>query len=97
VYYNRYVDDIFVIYNQTRITPKTILEQFSAQHRNLQFTINDETDDQTAYLDLNLVNNQGQLEMEVYRKPTMIDITINNTSCHPKGHKLAAHKLTQTP
>jgi hypothetical protein len=29
--------------------------------------------------------------MEVYRKP-MTDIMINNTSCHPKEHKLAAFK-----
>jgi hypothetical protein len=40
VYYNRYVDDIFIICNQTKITPQTILEQFDAQHRDLQFTIN---------------------------------------------------------
>jgi hypothetical protein len=30
--------------------------------------------------------------MEVYRKPTMTDITINNISCHPQEHKLAAFK-----
>jgi hypothetical protein len=35
---------------------------------------------------------QGQLDMEVYRKPTAIDITINSNLCHPKEHKLAAYK-----
>jgi hypothetical protein len=30
--------------------------------------------------------------MEVYRKPTMTDITINSTSCNPQEHKLAALK-----
>jgi hypothetical protein len=25
VYYNRYIDDIFIIYNQTKITPQTTL------------------------------------------------------------------------
>jgi hypothetical protein len=30
--------------------------------------------------------------MEVYRKLTMTDVTINNTSCHPKEHKLEAYK-----
>jgi hypothetical protein len=30
--------------------------------------------------------------MEVYRKPTATDITINSNSCHPKEHKLAAYK-----
>jgi hypothetical protein len=40
IYYNRYVDDIFMIYDQNKITPQNILEQFNAQHKNLQFTIN---------------------------------------------------------
>jgi hypothetical protein len=30
--------------------------------------------------------------MEIYRKPTTTDITINNRSCHPKERKLAAYK-----
>jgi hypothetical protein len=30
--------------------------------------------------------------MEVYRKPTATDVTINNTSYHPKEHKLAICK-----
>jgi hypothetical protein len=72
--------------------PQTILEQFNIQHGDLQFTVNEETDNQIAYLDLNLVNKQGRLEMEIYRKPTAMDITMNNTSCHPKEYKLAAYK-----
>jgi hypothetical protein len=30
--------------------------------------------------------------MEVYRKPTMTDVMINYTSCHPQEHKLAVFK-----
>jgi hypothetical protein len=30
--------------------------------------------------------------MEIYRKPTATDITINNSSCHPKEQKLATYK-----
>jgi hypothetical protein len=30
--------------------------------------------------------------MEVYRKPTATDVTINNKSCHPKEHKLSAYR-----
>jgi hypothetical protein len=39
-----------------------------------------------------LTNNKGQLEMEVYRKPTTTDVTINNNSCQPREHKMAAYK-----
>jgi hypothetical protein len=35
-HYNRYVDDIFIIYNQTDTTPQIILERFNALHKNLQ-------------------------------------------------------------
>jgi hypothetical protein len=38
VYYNRYVYDIFIIHNQTKITAQSIFEQLNAQHRDLQFT-----------------------------------------------------------
>jgi hypothetical protein len=41
-YYNRYVDDIFIIYNQTRITPQCLLEHFNKQQKSLQFTLNEE-------------------------------------------------------
>jgi hypothetical protein len=92
VYYNRYIDDIFMIYDQTKITPQTILEQFNIQHKDLKFTINEEMDNQITYLDLNLTNKRGQIEMEVYRKPTTMDLMINNSSCHPKEYKLATFK-----
>jgi hypothetical protein len=79
-------------YDQTKITPETILEQFNTQHKDLKFIINEETDNQITYLDLYLTNKWGQIEMEVHRKPTITDVTINNNSCHPKGHKLVAFK-----
>jgi gluconate kinase len=49
-------------------------------------------DNPITYLYLKLSNKQGQIEMEVYRKPTTTDTAINNTSCHPKEHKLVAFK-----
>jgi hypothetical protein len=86
IYYNRYVDDIFIIYDQNKI------KQFKAQHRELQFTLNEEVNNQIEYLDLKLTNEEGQLEIGMYRKPTMTDVTINNNSCHPREHKMAPYK-----
>jgi hypothetical protein len=51
---------------------------------NLQFTINEEVSNQITYIDLNLINKHGQIKMEIYRKSTTTDITINNKSCHPR-------------
>jgi hypothetical protein len=90
-YSNRYVDDFFIIYNQTKISPHTLTEHFNAQHKDLQFTINRELNNQITYLDLYLTNRQGQIEMEVYRKPTT-HVTINKKSCHPEEHKLSSYR-----
>jgi hypothetical protein len=92
IYYNRYVDDIFIIYDQSKITSQNILQQFNAQHRDLQFTLNEEVNNQIEYLDLKLTNKEGKLEIGMYRKPTTTDVTINNNSCHPREHKMAAYK-----
>jgi hypothetical protein len=73
-----------MIYDQTKITPQTIIKQFKVQHK--------VTDNQVTYLDLNLTNKRGQIEMDVHRKPTTRDVAINNTSCHLKEHKLVAFK-----
>jgi hypothetical protein len=35
IYYTRFVDSIFIIYNQNRITSKSILVHFSKQHKAL--------------------------------------------------------------
>jgi hypothetical protein len=49
-----------MIYDQTEITPQTILEQFNVQHKDLTFTINEEMDNQITYFDLNLINGDKQ-------------------------------------
>ena len=51
-----------------------------------------EENNQITYLDLNLINNQGQIKMEIFRKPTATDTMINNKSCHPEEQKLATYK-----
>jgi hypothetical protein len=76
IHYNRYVDDIFIIYDQNKITSQHILTQFNAQQRELQFTLNEEVNNGIEYLDLKLTNKEGHLETGVYRKPTTTDVTI---------------------
>jgi hypothetical protein len=69
-YYNRYVDDIFLIlvYNRTKTTPQNILERFNTLHKDLQFTLNEETNNQIAYLDLELTNKNGTSRNENIQK-----------------------------
>jgi hypothetical protein len=91
-YYTRYVDDIFLLYNPDRITTELILELFNKQHKAIQFTITEEINKRISYLDLNISNTQGTIEIDISKKPTATDITISNTSCHPGEHKIAIFK-----
>jgi hypothetical protein len=54
IYCNRYVDDIFLIYDQTKINPQIINIEFNKQYNELQFTTNEELNNQINYLDLTL-------------------------------------------
>jgi hypothetical protein len=92
VYYTRYVDDIFIIYNQDKIGLEQILEQFNKQQKALQFTVTEENNKQIPYLDLNITNKLGTVGIDIYRKPTTTDVTISNTSCHPEEQKMATYK-----
>jgi hypothetical protein len=92
IYYTRYVDDIFLIYNPDRITPELIQELFNKQHKAIQFIITEENNNKISYLDLNISNTQGTIEINIFGKPTATDITISNTSCHPGEHKMAMFK-----
>jgi hypothetical protein len=58
----------------------------------MKFTVTEENNKQIDFLDLNIYNKQGSIEIDIYRKPTYTDTTINNSSCHPGEHKMAAFK-----
>jgi hypothetical protein len=58
----------------------------------LQFTINEESNKQISYLDLDVSNKEGTAEMDLYRNPTARDITLNNSSCHYGEHKISILK-----
>jgi hypothetical protein len=55
----------------------------------LQFTIENEHDNQLNYLDLTIKRRTTEFLFEIYRKPTATDILIHQKSCHPIEHKMA--------
>jgi hypothetical protein len=58
-------------------------------NEHLEFKISKE-DKTTNYLNLSLNRNANNVDLNIYRKPTYIDITVHFTSNHPYDHKLAA-------
>jgi len=58
----------------------------------LQLNPTHENNTQINFLDLCIIRKTNKLEVDICRKPTTTDITINYLSSHPIEHKLAAYR-----
>ena len=92
ILYTRYVDDILIISNTKHITLEKIQNYLNRLHPNLTITPTIEDKNTINFLDLQLIRQPTGIEIDIYRKPTTIDTTINNTSNHPREHKMAAYR-----
>jgi hypothetical protein len=90
IYYKRYVDDICIIYDQTKTNSDKITNMFNKINDHLELKATTEENNNIQFLDLSITRNHNNMAIAIYRKPTHIDITINFTSNHPHNHKLAA-------
>jgi hypothetical protein len=91
VFYTRYVDDILMIYNTKYTTPRNNPPAHQQDTPHLQFTPSHENNS-LCILDLLLIRQPDKIEIDIYRKPTTTDTTINYTSSHPNEHKKAAYR-----
>ena len=92
-FYNRYVDDILVVYDSMLTTHKSILQYINMIHSNVQLIPTQETNDNVSFLDLSISRKLICLARDIYRKPTTTDTTINFLSNHPLEHTLAAYRF----
>jgi len=88
--YFRYVDDILIVYNESKTDIDCILECFNKLTPKLEFTLERETNRRINFLDITICREQKSFSVDIYRKPTSTDVIIPNDSCHPKEHKVAA-------
>jgi len=100
-YYKRYVDDILIIYDQNKTSEQTILHQINTIDKNLQFKMFTEENNTINYLDISIHSNNN-MHLNIYRKPTSTDTTIQFSSNHPYEHKIAAfmcyiHRMITLP
>jgi len=58
--------------------------------KHLQFKISQEKNNTITYLNLSGNITTNNIQLNIYRKPTYIDITIHFTSKHPFDQKLAS-------
>jgi hypothetical protein len=86
----RYVDDIFLIFDSNRTNSQSILKDFNALQRKLQFTAETEKYLALNYLDITTQQTPTNIRTDIYRKPTFTDTIIPYTSNHPTHQKHAA-------
>jgi hypothetical protein len=87
LFFRRYVDDSFVLFNsRDHIVP--FLDYLNSKHPNIKFTFEIENDDKTLpFLDISIKRVNGNFETFVYRKPTFTGLFTNFESFLPIAYK----------
>jgi hypothetical protein len=65
--YNRYVDDILIVYNRDTTNNEHLLSEFNDLHPSIHFTIETETDNKLNFLDVSIHRTQSELQFGIYR------------------------------
>jgi hypothetical protein len=91
-YYARHVDDTLTAFDSAKITINLIQKQTENIHKNIELKMNMENNNSIEYLDLLIIRQTDRMEIDIYHKPTMTDLTIHATSNHPMEHKLTAYR-----
>ena len=91
-YYARYVDDIPIIYDETKISPQDINLYAENIHKNIKLNTSYEEKNSIDFLNLSITRTHNKLTIDIYRKPMTTNTTINFMSNHPLEHKMAASR-----
>ncbi|BHF70575.1 hypothetical protein SprV_0301362700 [Sparganum proliferum] len=85
-FWARYVNDAFVIIERDQVL--TFQEHLNAVFPDIQFTMEEENNDQLAFLDVLLCRKDcGELKTKVFRRATNTMQVLNFNSNHPISHK----------
>ena len=88
MYYKRYVDDCFLIFNDISHVDK-FLNFLNGQHPKMKFTKEVESDGTLPFLDVKVTRSGTSLETSVYRKPTYTGLGLSFFSFIPFSIKKA--------
>ena len=75
VYYKRYVDDIFVLFNKPEHA-QFFLEYMNKKHKNMKFSIETEMNGSLSFLDVKIFRENDTFVTSVFRKETLVGCTL---------------------
>ncbi|XP_068761831.1 uncharacterized protein [Montipora capricornis] len=98
--WKRYVDDSFCIIKRNAVD--SFHNTLNSIDQHISFTIEEENNNQIAFLDALVTRKDNDLIIEVYRKPTHTDRYLDFFSHHDKRHKTSTaetllHRATNLP
>ena len=86
VYYKRYVDDIFVLFNKPEHA-QFFLEYMNKKHKNMKFSIETEMNGSLSFLDVKIFRENDKFVTSVFRKETFSGVYTNFISFIPLEYK----------
>ena len=91
MYYKRYVDDTFLLFNDEKHIP-LFLDYLNSKHENIKFTYETEKDQRLSFLDVQVTRNANKVTTSVFRKPMFTGLGLNYLSFVPRLFKINAIK-----
>ena len=83
--WERFVDDVYSILKRTHF--EYIFHHINKLYQNIKFTMDEESNGELAFLDTLLKQNNGEISVLVYRKPTHTDQYLHYSSYHQTSCK----------
>ncbi|CAF1200198.1 unnamed protein product [Rotaria sp. Silwood1] len=80
--YGRYIDDIFITWNDSQEKLEALLKKLNSYHPNIKLEYKIGTS--LPFLDVTVSNNNGNLSTSVYHKPAAEPYVVPFTSDHPR-------------
>ena len=87
LYYRRYVDDIFVLFDSAEHL-KRFHSYLNSCHLNMSFTMENEKDNRMSFLDVNMIREKNKFTTFACRKPTFSGIYTHFDSFLPSSNKI---------
>ena len=86
-YYNRYMDDTFLLFRSFDHVKK-FFRYINSRHKNMSFTFEEENEGRLAFLEVLITRSGGSFLTSVYRKPTFSGLYSHYESFMPSSYKV---------